>query len=100
MFVPDTGFAIEGPSQAEIKCKDNGDGSCEVSYFPTVEGEYAIHVTYEEEDIPNSPFIAKVTPNLGGFDATKVCNVFHLLFHLFFFCTEQYYIKRIFGMLN
>ncbi|XP_030827869.1 filamin-A isoform X3 [Strongylocentrotus purpuratus] len=66
------GFAIEGPSQAEIKCKDNGDGSCEVSYFPTVEGEYAIHVTYEEEDIPNSPFIAKVTPNPGGFDATKV----------------------------
>ncbi|XP_041460314.1 filamin-B-like isoform X2 [Lytechinus variegatus] len=66
------GFAIEGPSQAEIKCKDNGDGSCEVTYFPTVEGEYAIHVTYEEEDIPNSPFIAKVTPNPGGFDASKV----------------------------
>ncbi|XP_072181882.1 filamin-A-like isoform X4 [Diadema setosum] len=66
------GFAIEGPSQAEIKCKDNGDGSCEVSYFPTVPGEYAVHVTYEEEDIPNSPYIAKVQLDAGGFDASKV----------------------------
>ncbi|XP_022101220.1 filamin-C-like isoform X6 [Acanthaster planci] len=66
------GFSIEGPSEAKIDCKDNGDGSCEVSYFPTVEGEYAIHITCDEEDIVHSPYIAQIIPDKGGFDASKV----------------------------
>ncbi|XP_006811450.2 filamin-C-like [Saccoglossus kowalevskii] len=66
------GFSIEGPSEAEIKCVDNGDGSCEVSYFPTQAGEYAIHVTCDDEDIVYSPFMAQIIPNPGGFDASKV----------------------------
>ncbi|XP_077979659.1 filamin-A-like [Glandiceps talaboti] len=66
------GFSIEGPSEAEIKCQDNGDGSCEVAYFPTVPGEYAIHVTCDDEDIVNSPFMAQIAVNPGGFDPTKV----------------------------
>ncbi|XP_071960404.1 filamin-A-like isoform X2 [Antedon mediterranea] len=66
------GFAIEGPSEAEIQCVDNGDGSCEVTYYPKVPGEYAIHVTFDEEDIENSPYMAKITPDTNDFDAGKV----------------------------
>ncbi|XP_063707051.1 filamin-A isoform X3 [Culicoides brevitarsis] len=55
-------FSVAGPSQAEISCKDNEDGSCCVRYTPTVAGDYAVHVLINEEDIPNSPFIAKILP--------------------------------------
>ncbi|XP_038047789.1 filamin-A-like isoform X6 [Patiria miniata] len=66
------GFSIEGPSEAKINCKDNGDGSCEVSYYPTMIGEYAIHITCDEEDIVLSPYIAQIIPDKGNFDASKV----------------------------
>lgn len=50
------GFSVEGPSYAKIECKDNGDGSAEVIYHPTAPGEYAVHVTCDGDDIPNSPY--------------------------------------------
>lgn len=56
------GFAIEGPSQAKIDCSDNGDGSADVKYLPTVPGEYAVHILCDNEDIPNSPYLATVIP--------------------------------------
>lgn len=65
------GFSIAGPSQAEIQCVDNEDGSCFLNYLPTAPGDYAVHVLMNEEDIPNSPFIAKILPG-GDFDPTKV----------------------------
>ena len=57
------GFAIEGPSQAKIECEDQNDGSCEVRYWPTEPGEYAIRVTCDEEDIEHSPFMAYIIPD-------------------------------------
>ncbi|KAK6619966.1 hypothetical protein RUM44_006366 [Polyplax serrata] len=54
------GFSIEGPSQAKIDCKDNGDGSADVRYFPTAPGEYAVHILCDNEDIPMSPYIANI----------------------------------------
>uniref|UniRef100_A0A8C4EM37 Filamin B n=1 Tax=Dicentrarchus labrax TaxID=13489 RepID=A0A8C4EM37_DICLA len=57
------GFAIEGPSQAKIECEDQNDGSCDVRYWPTEPGEYAIHVTCDEEDIEHSPFMAHIVPD-------------------------------------
>ena len=66
------GFSIEGPSQAKIDCKDNGDGSADISYYPTAPGEYAVHVLCNEEDIPKSPWMADIQPNMGQFDAGKV----------------------------
>ena len=33
---------MEGPSKAEITCKDNKDGTCTVSYLPTAPGDYSI----------------------------------------------------------
>lgn len=56
------GFAIEGPSQAKINCEDKGDGSCDVKYYPTEPGEYAVHVICDDEDIEGSPFIAEILP--------------------------------------
>ncbi|XP_072237631.1 filamin-B isoform X1 [Leuresthes tenuis] len=57
------GFAIEGPSQAKIECEDQNDGSCDVRYWPTEPGEYAIRVTCDEEDIEHSPFMAYIIPD-------------------------------------
>jgi filamin len=65
------GFSIEGPSQAKIDCKDNGDGSADVTYWPTQPGEYAVHVLCNDEDIPNSPYMAQVVPE-APFDASRV----------------------------
>ncbi|XP_067288443.1 filamin-B isoform X2 [Pseudorasbora parva] len=57
------GFAIEGPSQARIECEDQNDGSCNVKYWPTESGEYAVHVMCDDEDIEDSPFMAYILPD-------------------------------------
>ncbi|XP_040215154.1 filamin-B isoform X2 [Rana temporaria] len=54
-------LAIEGPSKAEISCIDNKDGTCTVTYLPTLPGDYSILVKYNDTHIAGSPFIAKVT---------------------------------------
>lgn len=61
-FLPE-GFAIEGPSQARIECDDQNDGSCNVRYWPTESGEYAVHVMCDDEDIEDSPFMAFIVPD-------------------------------------
>lgn len=61
-LVPRAGFSIEGPSQARIECDDRGDGSCDVRYWPTEPGDYAVHVVCDDEDIKDSPFIAHILP--------------------------------------
>lgn len=52
---------MEGPSKAEITCKDNKDGTCTVSYLPTAPGDYSIIVRFDDKHIPGSPFTAKIT---------------------------------------
>ncbi|GLD71464.1 filamin-B, partial [Lates japonicus] len=54
-------LAIEGPSKAEISCVDNKDGTCSVSYLPTLPGDYNILVKYNDEHIAGSPFTARIT---------------------------------------
>ncbi|KAK3102524.1 hypothetical protein FSP39_011943 [Pinctada imbricata] len=66
------GFSIEGPSQAKIDCKDIGDGSADVTYYPTAPGEYAVHILCNEEDIPKSPYMAQIRPATSEYDASKV----------------------------
>lgn len=68
---PLSGFSIEGPSQARIECNDNGDGSADVRYWPTIPGEYAVHILCNDEDIPMSPFMAWIEAP-GNFDSDKV----------------------------
>jgi filamin len=60
------GFSIKGPSQAQINCHDNGDGSADVDYVPTAVGEYAVHILCDNEDIPGSPFMAQIIPQTGA----------------------------------
>lgn len=67
-----SGFAIEGPSQAKIECEDQNDGSCDVRYWPTEPGEYAVHVTCDDEDIEHSPFMAYIVPDDNTSDSNKV----------------------------
>ncbi|KAM9327227.1 filamin-B [Gastrophryne carolinensis] len=54
-------LAIEGPSKAEISCIDNKDGTCTVTYLPTLPGDYNILVKYNDTHIAGSPFVAKIT---------------------------------------
>ncbi|XP_076379060.1 filamin A protein cher isoform X4 [Megalopta genalis] len=65
------GFSIEGPSKAKIMCYDNGDETADVYYLPTAPGQYAIHILCENEDIPNSPYVANILPK-SGFAPDKV----------------------------
>lgn len=53
-------MAIEGPSKAEINCVDNKDGTCSVTYLPTLPGDYNILVKYNYEHIAGSPFNARI----------------------------------------
>ena len=56
-------MAIEGPSKAEIVCKDNENGSCDVTYNPMIPGDYSIIIKFADQNIPGSPFIAKIIGN-------------------------------------
>jgi filamin len=56
------GVTVEGPCEAAINCRDNGDGTCSVAYLPTEMGEYSINITFNEEHIPGSPFQAFISP--------------------------------------
>uniref|UniRef100_A0A4W4DUX8 Calponin-homology (CH) domain-containing protein n=1 Tax=Electrophorus electricus TaxID=8005 RepID=A0A4W4DUX8_ELEEL len=66
------GFSIEGPSQAKIECDDKGDGSCDVRYWPTEPGDYAVHVICDDEDIKDSPFMAHILPAANNIFPEKV----------------------------
>jgi len=54
------GVTVEGPSEAALRCRDNGDGTCLVAYLPTVQGDYSINITFNDELICGSPFIATI----------------------------------------
>ncbi|VEL32607.1 unnamed protein product [Protopolystoma xenopodis] len=64
-------FSIEGPSEAQIECSDNCDGSARVTYWTSAAGEYAVHVICEDEDIPNSPYMANIVASPHGIDPSK-----------------------------
>ncbi|XP_050952646.1 filamin-B isoform X3 [Labeo rohita] len=66
------GFAIEGPSQAKIECDDHNDGSCLMRFWPTEAGEYAVHVTCDDEEIQDSPFMTSIRPKRKDFHPDKV----------------------------
>lgn len=63
------GLTIEGPEEAKIDCKDNGDGTCSVTYYPTQPGNYTVNVTFDDVHVPNSPFTVSCQEPV---DASKV----------------------------
>uniref|UniRef100_A0A8C0JGP3 Filamin A n=1 Tax=Chelonoidis abingdonii TaxID=106734 RepID=A0A8C0JGP3_CHEAB len=50
-------IAVEGPSKAEIAFEDRKDGSCGVAYIVQEPGDYEVSVKFNEEHIPESPFV-------------------------------------------
>ncbi|NXN99627.1 FLNA protein, partial [Rhinopomastus cyanomelas] len=61
-------IAVEGPSKAEIAFEDRKDGSCGVSYVVQEPGDYEVSVKFNEEHIPESPF---VVPAAAPCDAAR-----------------------------
>lgn len=62
----DAGFgglslSIEGPSKAEIKCKDKEDGNLDITYKPTEPGYYIANLKFADHHVRGSPFTIKVT---------------------------------------
>lgn len=53
-------LSIEGPSKADIKCKDNEDGTLKIAYKPTEPGYYVINLKFADHHVPGSPFTVKV----------------------------------------
>eukprot|EP00092_Neocalanus_flemingeri_P025254 GFUD01027386.1.p1 GENE.GFUD01027386.1~~GFUD01027386.1.p1 ORF type:complete len:4003 (+),score=946.67 GFUD01027386.1:1015-12009(+) len=49
-------LSIEGPSKAEIDCKDNENGTLDVDYNPTEPGFYIINIKFADSHVPGSPF--------------------------------------------
>lgn len=52
-----------------MRCLDNEDGSCTVSYFPTEPGDYEIQIQNDDVAIRGSPFKSRIAgmetpPNL------------------------------------
>ncbi|OON22312.1 Filamin/ABP280 repeat protein [Opisthorchis viverrini] len=66
------GFSIEGPSEARMDCFNHGDGTARVTYWVTQPGEYAVHILYEDEDIPGSPYMPNILPDSSDVFADRV----------------------------
>lgn len=58
------GLTIEGPIEAKMEARDRGDGTCQVTYYPTEAGDYNISISYCNEPIPGSPYIANIQPGV------------------------------------
>ena len=54
--------AVEGPAKADIQCHDNGDGTCDITWYPVEPGEYTVHIRFADEPINDSPFTVNVAP--------------------------------------
>ncbi|XP_074428063.1 filamin-C-like [Larus michahellis] len=53
-------IAVEGPSKAEIAFEERKDGACGVSYVVQEPGDYEVSIKFNEEHIPDSPFVVPV----------------------------------------
>lgn len=60
---------VDGPSPTKLKCADNQDGTCTVTYLPTEIGEHLINILFQRLHIPGSPFHADIQM---PFDPSKV----------------------------
>lgn len=56
---------IDGPAKADIKCHDNKDGTCSVSWIPPAPGEYKVRIKFADKEISGSPFVARIAGTRG-----------------------------------
>jgi filamin len=62
--------SIEGPSKADLKLVDRHGGYVTVCYVVSKEGDYGIHVKYNDEHVPDSPATVHIVPVSA--DAKKI----------------------------
>jgi filamin len=55
-------ISIEGPSKAKMDVVDKGNGYITVGYVVDKEGEYGVHVKFNDEHVPESPRVVRVLP--------------------------------------
>jgi filamin len=58
-------ISLEGPSKADITCKDNRDGTLTVNYVPTEPGTYVLYAKFAENHVPGSPTTIKTRKSLN-----------------------------------
>lgn len=58
-------LGIEGPSHAKIRLEDRPNGFLGTSYKVEKPGMYGIHVKFNDEHIPSSPFMVNIAPDSG-----------------------------------
>ncbi|XP_032533598.1 filamin-B-like, partial [Chiroxiphia lanceolata] len=68
-------IAVEGPSKAEIAFEDRKDGSCGVSYVVQEPGDYEVSVKFNDEHIPESPFVVTATTPCDAARRLTVCSL-------------------------
>lgn len=63
MFISSIGglnVSVQGPRKSPIDIRDNGNGTCTVTFTPEVTGTYTVNVTSAGRPIRGSPFTVKV----------------------------------------
>jgi filamin len=69
-------LSIEGPSKAEIQCKDNEDGTLNISYKPTEPGYYIVNLKFADHHVDGSPFTVKVGVHvISGFQLISLIQI-------------------------
>ncbi|GMR46035.1 hypothetical protein PMAYCL1PPCAC_16230 [Pristionchus mayeri] len=58
--------SVQGPSKAELQCKEKKTGLVQVLYKPTEPGVYAIAVKFADHHVLNSPLTVHCTGKSGG----------------------------------
>jgi len=68
-------IGIEGPSKAELVINDLGAGFTIVDYTVAREGDYAIHIKYNGEHVPESPLNVHIVPHSEGANLVTVSGI-------------------------
>ncbi|XP_076459972.1 filamin-A-like isoform X2 [Babylonia areolata] len=59
-------LAVEGPSKAEIRLEERPNGFLGATYKVSKPGMYGLHMKFEDDHIPGSPFMVNIAPDSGS----------------------------------
>ena len=60
LFLGGLRVSVQGPAPTEVKCTDQGDGTCLCEYVPLVPGVYQVEIFHESKPLNGSPFQPKI----------------------------------------
>ncbi|KAL8614771.1 hypothetical protein ACOMHN_017752 [Nucella lapillus] len=58
--------AVEGPGKAEIKIEERPNGFLGTVYKVPKPGMYGLHIKFDDQHIPGSPFMVNIAPDSGA----------------------------------